>query len=1217
MGWGSELPLFREAAAALGLSLRAWAVNDLKADPALRAACRKALGDAALVLLHPSGEAWWDEVMEGLGAGTQVVAYGYNDTYWSVSTVSMRVVAALNAYYLYGGAENIKNLLASAANEVLGCEIPVAPLEPTLWEGIYHPDAPEPFTSTADYHAWRPGRHRHTVGLLFSRTAWLTRDLAVVDGMIREFERDCDVIPVFCFGTGDRETGALSSAAVIETYLAGEVDALVEARSFIHAADAAAYEASLTALGLPVIHPLVLYHTTEEAWASSRDGMGSSELGWCVALPEFQGMIEMLPVGVAAAGDDASHVPLPERIGRVADRARAWIALRDKPPAERKVAFILHNKPCASLEGGVGAGAHLDTLESVARVLQAMAGAGYRVEAPVDGEELIKTILSRKALSEFRWTSVAGIVQNGGALDMIELDRYMRWFSSFPETVRREIVEAWGPPPGGKDGVPPAMVYDGKIVVTGVLFGNAVVCVQPKRGCAGSRCDGEVCRILHNPEIPPTHQYLATYRWLEEEFGADAVVHVGTHGNLEFLPGKSVALSESCYPDLVIRRMPHLYIYNADNPPEGTTAKRRACATLVDHAQAAMVESGLYGSLKELERQIDDYRRAEGTDGARAHALTHTIRDLIDECGLAEEIGLPRMEAAGAPFEEIVAAVEDVLTATYDARIPDGMHIFGEMPAGERKAAYIAAIMHHEGHLRDVVLRMMGADLENAGPPLLEEADSSAVALVAALLEGAGSEDAARRALNGRLKDLAVPLDHIAAEVADLSGRIDATDEIGALLRALGGGFVPPGPSGLITRGKPEVLPTGRNFYSLDPYRVPTKAAWRVGSRLADLLLAKYIEDEGAYPENVAMYWMASDIMWADGEQCAQVLALLGCEPVWKEGKVRSFRLLSLEELGRPRIDVTVRVSGILRDNFYTCIELIDDAVRAVAALDEPPEMNYVRKHTLASGSVARIFGSRPGTYGNGVSLAIYASAWEDEADIAEVFLRWNGYAYGRGSFGNLSDDGLSAQLASVDLTFNKTATDEYDLLGCCCYFGTHGGLTAAARSISGHDVPALYGDTRDENRPAVRTLADEVRRVTRTKLLNPKWIEGMRRHGYKGAGDMSRRIGTVYGWEATTQEVDDRIFDEITRTYVLDPEMREFFEKENPWAFEEIGRRLLEAYGRGLWAPSEEIAEGLKAAYLEAEGWMEDAMDSEGEVQGGAIHAMALRDLPGWKERK
>jgi len=364
---------------------------------------------------------------------------------------------------------------------------------------------------------------------------------------------------------------------------------------------------------------------------------------------------------------------------------------------------------------------------------------------------------------------------------------------------------------------------------------------------------------------------------------------------------------------------------------------------------------------------------------------------------------------------------------------------------------------------------------------------------------------------------------------------------------------------------------------------------------------------------------------------------LIGVEPIWKDGKVREYKIISLEELNRPRIDVTIRVSGITRDCFYNCIELIDDAIQEVSQLDEPEEMNYLKKHvTEASGNdgsgdgdgndnrdgdggenCARIFASKPGTYGNGVNLAVYASAWKEDKDLSDVYVYWNGYSYGKGVFGDESHDKFIEQLKSVDLTFNKTVTDEYDLFGCCCYFGTHGGLTTAAREISGHEVSAYYGDTRDRDRVEVRTLADEVRRVVRTKLLNPKWIEGMKRHGYKGAGDMSKRIGRVYGWEATTQEVDDWIFDDITKTFVLDDEMRKFFEENNPWALEEIGRRLLEAYERGLWDADPDVIDGLKNAYLEMEGWIEERMgDVKGEFQGGSVDVMTMEDVAGWKEK-
>jgi cobaltochelatase CobN len=1209
VAWGSELLQFSGAAREAGIDLSAWQVHELTDDAEKRERCIESCNDSDVVLVHPSHDPVWDEILGGLAAGVPVIAFGYTDASWTASTVPLAVVSTVSTYFLYGGPENIRNLIRYVQAEVCGMDVAYDPPRETRWEGIYHPDAGCVFDDPDDYLAWHPSRHPTRVGLLFSRTHWVNGDLAVVDALIRRLENYYDVLPVFCFGIADRDIGALSDREVLETFFAGRINALVDARTFTPPRDADAFVEALKRLGVPVFHPLILYHRTEAEWMADLDGMRGSDVSWYVAMPEFFGAIEMVPVGAAENREQAGtegerHVPIGERVEKFVGRVRRWIDLAMTPVAERRVAFILHNKPCASVEASVGAGAHLDTLESVARILKAMQDRGYAVEYPANGKELIETIMERKAISDFRWTSVAEIVRKGGALALVEPEDYAGWFETLPPGVRARVCEAWGRPPGEEmDGVPPAMVYEGKIVVTGVRYGNALVCVQPKRGCAGPRCDGEVCRILHDPGVPPTHQYLATYRYIEETFGADVIVHVGTHGNFEFLPGKSVAPSGACFPDIAVGTVPHLYIYNADNPPEGTIAKRRSYATLVDHMQTVMVASDLYAGLKDLEEQIADYNRAKGVDRAREHALEHTIADLLEETGIGGEIGVRALLDQGAPFEAVVAAAHTAVARIADTRIPDGMHIFGEVPEGERRVEFIHAVMRYDGELRSAVLRMMGHDGSATDDALLRDAETTAKALIAAFLAGETPD--------GLPHPDTEALEKIRAGVLDLAARMDGSDEIGSLLSGLAGGYIPPGPSGLITRGKPEVLPTGRNFYSLDPFRAPTRAAWRIGTRLAESVVAKYADEHGRVPENVGMYWMASDIMWADGEQLAQIFSLIGVEPVWTDGRVRSYRILPLEELGRPRIDVTVRMSGILRDCFYTSIELLDDAIHEVAALDEPLEANFIRKHALQGSGTARIFGSRPGTYGNGVSLAVYASAWKEEADLADVFVGWNGYAYGRGNFGAESRDAFSAQLAAVDLTFNKTVTDEYDLLGCCCYFGVHGGLTGAVRALSKHEVPAYYGDTRDRDRVEVRTLAEEVRRVVRAKLLNPKWIEGMKRHGYKGAGDISRQVGTVYGWEATTQEVDDRIFDDIARTFVLDPGMRQFFADENPWALEEIGRRLLEAHGRGLWNADPDVLEGLQAAYLEMEGWMEDWMDdSGGGVQGGAVRVVTAEDV-------
>ena len=1231
--WGSDISLLADACNELDMELHAWSAHDLEDDAKLES-CISSFEHADLILLRPTSDAVWDEVVEGLNGDVPVVSFGHDPSYYSLSNVSLKVVATVNAYHVYGGQENIKNMLKYLGKEVLGIEYDVDPPAETMWQGIYHPDAERAFESIDDYLEWYNPTKKHKIGILFFRTYWTNGDLEIVDALIRELETEFDVIPAFCFGMGDKELGARPSAEVVEAFFMKptKIDAIINLQSIFHAGSAEKSVDALKKIDIPVFHPLMVYHKTEEEWKEDVQGMSSSEVAWSVAMAEFVGVIESIIIGTSRTEEEHGteferHVPVDERVKKIVNRVKKWVELKDKPRSERKVAFILHNSPCASVEATVGAGAHLDTLESVSRILNTMKENGYSVDPPESGKELIENIMDHKAISEFRWTTIDEIVDKGGALAMVAGEDYKRWFDTLEPAVKEKMCDTWGNPPGEeKDGVPAAMVYDGKIVVTGVRYGNAVVCVQPKRGCAGARCDGQVCKILHDPEIPPTHQYLATYRWIENDFKADAIVHVGTHGSLEFLPGKSVALSESCYPDMAIGNIPHFYIYNSDNPPEGTIAKRRSYATLIDHMQTVMTESGLYGGLKELEDQIAEYNKTKTSDKARAHALEHIIIDLIKDTNLSEEIKLDELLENDVSFEKILVKTHGAITKLYNTQIPDGMHIFGENPEGEKKVEFINSILRYESEMRRLVFDLLGMDIEpsEAESEVLSEIDALGKELLKGFLCGDDPVMVCKEVLGDRLERLNKnKILSVRDKAAEISSDIDASDEIGSLLHGFDAGYIEPGPSGLITRGKPEVLPTGRNFYSLDPFKVPTKAAWIIGRKLADGVIEKYEEEHGKIPENIAMYWMCSDIMWADGEQLAQIMHLIGVEPIWKDGKVKEYRITPLEELGRPRIDVTIRVSGITRDCFYNCIELLDEAIREVSQLDEPEEMNYLKKHVSKSyadggnGDPARIFASRPGTYGNGVNLAVYASAWKEEKDLSDVYVYWNGYEYGKGVFGEESHDKLVSQLKTVDLTFNKTVTDEYDLFGCCCYFGTHGGLTIAAREVSGHDVPAYYGDTRDRDKIEVRTLADEVRRVVRTKLLNPKWIEGMKRHGYKGAGDISKRVGRVYGWEATTREVDDWIFDDITETFVLDDEMRKFFEKNNPWALEEIGRRLLEAYERGLWDADPDVIEGLKNAYLEMEGWIEERMgDVKGDFQGGSIDVMTMEDVAGWKEK-
>jgi cobaltochelatase CobN len=1254
--WNSYVPMLAKANVRTGLDMKIFSARTLEENPAKIEEALKSFEKADLILLYRTNDLFWEGIekkLKELGKKTPIVCLGNDPSLWMLSTVKPEIVATAYSYIVINGEENFKNMLLYLGKEVLGMDLMPEPPKQVAWEGLYHPDAPKYFENITSYLKWYKPDVSNTIGILFSRHAWVNNTLDIENLLIKELEKNrLNVIPVFTYSVKDEELGSKGMFEVVQENLIengkSRIDALIKMSPFFLGQNrgnlnqtgiASSGVELLKKLNVPVFQPIISSYKTLEEWQSS-NGL-SNDIGWGVAMPEFEGVIEPIIIGANNANADYSQrMPIEDRVSKLAQRVSKWVTLREKPIHERKVAFILHNNPCAGVELGVGAAAHLDSLESVARILTMMKEAGYNVSSPANGKELIENIMEKKALSEFRWTPIQEIIKHGGALALITKEEYETWFNTLSLKVRDRVSEAWGAPPGEeKNGIPAAMVFENRIVVTGVSYGNAVVSIQPKRGCAGSRCDGEVCKILHDPDVPPTHQYLATYRYLEDTYGADVLVHVGTHGNLEFLPGKGVGLSGDCYPDIAIGTIPHLYIYNADNPPEGTIAKRRSCATLVDHMQTVMTQSGLYEELEELERLLGEYETAKH-DKTRAHALEHLILEAITKAKLDKEIKLTEEMT----LETIVTSAHEALSRIRNTQINSGMHIFGELPQGDKRVEFINSILRYDSggvSLRRTIAGIMGLKfdklLEDQGAiskkykksngELLGEIDSLSKVVLKEFL--ACSNETFENIFKHPVKpEHEKQLGSLRERTLDLNDRMNASLEIEALFSGFDGKYIPAGPSGLITRGRDDVLPTGRNFYSLDPQRVPTRAAWKVGQNLARAVIDKHTKEEGRLPENVAFYWMANDIMWADGEGMSQMMYLLGVEPVWhSNGRIKGFEVIPLDKLGRPRIDVTIRVSGITRDNFPNCIDLIDEAIQAVASLDEPIDMNFPRKHSLAQmtsdsdtgnamddwrNATLRIFASKPGTYMAGVQLAVYASAWKEEKDLSDVFVYWNGYAYGKGVNGKESHQQLVNNLKTVDTTFNKVVSDEYDLYGCCCYFGTHGGMTAAARSISGKEVRSYYGDTREPEHVEVRDLADEIRRVARTKLLNPKWIEGMKEHGYKGAGDIAKRVGRVYGWESTTKEVDDWIFDDIAKTFVLDEENRKFFEDNNPYALEEIARRLLEANQRELWDADPQVLEGLKNTYLEIEGWMEE-LAGEGEFQGGAIDIMTTDDVATW----
>lgn len=1275
--WGSYLPAFITAAKMSDhVDLRIFSQKAINNDADVLEQFFKTAQTADVILFYWTHDAFYEEIrarIHEIPSGTGIVTISYDPVNWGLcSTVSPTDCARAYGYMAEGGPENFKRLLEFCArfkNPSISVEDPV----PMPWQGLLMPPDRKVYPDLEAFYEVYPPVHERTVGILFSRHSFTNGDASLEEALIEAFrERNVNVLPVFANSTEDAEAGSLGPLKTAEAFFLDErkksrIHALINLHYFFlgrakhqDVSETCVAKESIEffkTLNVPVFKPLVAYSKSVEEWEDDPQGL-TAEVCFGIAMPEFEGNIE--PVMVAASRkihDDRTDTDfeirevIPKRVQYLADRVTRYMNLGQKIPSDRKAVFVFHKNECAGLEANIGGAAGLDSGESVVRIMREMARQGYDVrDIPESGEALMQLILERKAIAEFRWTTVDEIISKNGHLALLDNDIYAQWFDELPRKARQDMIKGWGLPPGEEmNGVPPSMVHEGRLVITGLNFGNVNVIMQPKRGCAGARCDGQVCKILHDPEIPPPHQYIATYMYMEKIFKADVIIHVGTHGNLEWMPGKGAGLSDACWPEIAIGRLPHLYIYNSDNPAEGVVAKRRSYAVTVNHLQAMLTTSDTYEGFKDLEDLLNQHRQAKETDPARAHQLEHLIQESIDQNNLRKEVD------ASFPkdFEAVAVRCHELISKVKNSQTQVGMHVFGTIPEKEKQYEYINTILRfdtdNELNTRRLVFDLWGEDIFDAlknpggfgkcGRPyseLLFESDRTAVRFIQKIIEQEDLE-VILAAESGFLpeKDLMLRFQAFSALVRDAARRINDSQEIESLLNALRGGHVPAGPSGFISRGRVDILPTGRNLYNVDPTRIPTPAAVRVGVKLADALIERYKKEEGGFPKTVGMVWFASDIMRSDGEQIGQILHLIGAKPRWKaNGQINGFEIIPIKELGRPRIDVNIRVSGITRDCFPDAVRYIDEAICAVALLNEDREDNFIRKHILEQADQKgldasdkndfrrlsfRVFSAQPGVYKAGVNLAVYASAWKTDQDLADVYLFWNGFAYGSGdhAFGVEAHPELMENLKRVAVTFDKHISDETDFLKCCGFYSNYGGMTVAAKALSGKSPKTYYGDTRDPANVSVTDFADELRRVVRAKLLNPKYIEGMKAHGYKGAGDLNKRIGRVYGFGATTGEVDNWIFDEIAEKFILDPEMHEWFEKVNPWAMEEIGRRLLEAESRGIWKPDPELLERLKQAYLDTEACLEDRMgDVTGDFQGGAVDIMTTEDVAAWKDK-
>ncbi len=1142
---------------------------------------------------------------------------------YQATTVDSALSEVGAEYAALGGSRNFGALVRWLAHTFLGYRVSLAVPVSEPWTGIYWPGRETAWGLAEWRQATRPLADGPTVVLLFYRAHWMSRNLAFVDSLIAAvMAAGGNPLPIFTQTLKDPELRNL-----LRDSTRPQVDIAIVTLSFSVARPSARYwgeegttdaEGLLADLGIPVLQAMVSL-SAEEAWQASAMGLGPVETAMNVALPEFDGRIITVPVSFRgpvepAAGrhDVASrrYQPVPDRIEAVARLALAWARLAMLPARDRRIALILTNYP--SRNSRIGNAVGLDTPQSVVRILQALAAAGYDLGAdgwPDDGDELMRRLIEAGTHDQNYLT-----LPQMRALPGVSGESYAARFSTLGDAPRHAMTERWGDPPG-------QAYRDGdRVVVAGLRFGKIFVGIQPPR-----QSDEDEIATYHSPDLPPTHHYLAYYHWLRHEFGADAVVHVGKHGTLEWLPGKGIGLSRDCYPEVVLEDLPNFYPFIVDDPGEGTQAKRRSHAVVVDHMVPPVMAAGLYDHLVRLQQLLDQYYQVQTLDPAKLPYVKRQIWDLAEEIRLNED--LQQLDFPG-DFDRFTQKIDGYLCELESAQIRDGLHVLGNPPLdqdawgeilfallripAEGRRAFAEALAQDLGLSWDGLQEDLGRPWDRAWPVGLGPSpDGPAVhgdirralevlgkrLLGAAALEqpvtapGSGSQELLRWA-----QQVLVPLLKRAPE------------EIENLLRGLAGAFVPPGPSGAPTRGMVDVLPTGRNFYSVDPRSLPSWPAWQVGQALAAQLIANFREKEDRYPEAVGIVVWGTAAMRTGGDDIAEVLALLGVRPLWQaeSNRITGLEAISLEELGRPRVDVTVRISGFFRDAFANLIDLVDEAVQLVARRDEPLDANPIRRHWLEARLLAtargqdageaearalyRVFGAQPGSYGSGILPVLHAGDWERQADLAEVYMAWSGFAYGRSAHGVPARAEFEDRMREVEVATKNQDNREHDIFDSDDYLQDHGGMAATIRALTGSQPMMLFGDSSDPARAKVRSFRQEARRVFRSRVINPRWIAAVMRHGYKGALEMANTMDFLFGYDATADLLDDWMYEGVAKAYALDPAVAQFFRQSNPWALKDIAERLLEAASRELW-------ENPDAATLKA---LEDVLlDVEASIEG------------------
>lgn len=1103
------------------------------------------------------------------------------------STLPVEAQHRLWQYGVHGGPVNTRQLLLFMKALIDGDDnewrepVPLVRAGP-YWSGI---DTP----SLDDIRAhWKDDRP--VAALVFYRALVQSGNLSAVDAFIDSFkDAGLNPLPIFVQSLKD----PVSSDTVMQLFDQACPDVILNATGFAVSAPGAERSATpFDVAGCPVLQ-VVFSGGNKESWEAGTRGLSARDIAMNVALPEVDGRVFTRAVSFkgrarrddATESDVVSYQPVQDRMDFVAALAKNWATLANKSASDRKLAMVLANYP--NKDARLGNGVGLDTPAGVMQVLAALSENGYHIDdAPASGAELIDR-LKAGPTNNFK------DLDNREISETLSLADYQNWFDALPLSACEQVTERWGAPTDD-----PFFLSDqSAFAIPAYRIGNVAICLQSARGY-----NIDPVQSYHDPALVPPHGYLAFYAWVRDAFGADAICHMGKHGNLEWLPGKALALSEDCFPEVAFGPVPHIYPFIVNDPGEGTQAKRRAAAVIIDHLTPPLARAESYGPLKDLEQLVDEYYEAAGVDPRRLRVLSEDILSLCRTSGLDEDIGISIDESE----DDALAKLDGYLCELKELQIRDGLHIFGQSPTDDLLTELLVALVRvprgkSEGH--DASLhRALADDLGLAFDPLdCDMAETwmglkpdALVAVSDDVWRSKGDtverlELLASALVRGDTKPSGWPKTEVVLAYIeiDLRPNVGASgdSELHGFLTALDGKFVEPGPSGAPTRGRLDVLPTGRNFYSVDTRTVPTPAAWTLGWKSAELLVERYRQDNGEWPQTMAISAWGTSNMRTGGDDIAQALALLGVRPQWDSAsrRVTGFEILPTDLMDRPRVDVTLRISGFFRDAFPGLIDLFDSAVRAVAALDETPEINPLAERVrlehetlMAEGldekaaqqrAGYRVFGSKPGAYGAGLQALIDEKGWENEQDLAQAYVEWGGYAYGGGSEGTAEKGLFKRRLGNVQAVIHNQDNREHDLLDSDDYYQFEGGLTAAVRVESGDQPNVYHNDHSRPERPVVRALDDEIARIIRARVVNPKWISGVMRHGYKGAFEMAATVDYLFAFAATARCVKDHHFDLVFQAFLDDDDVRTFLEENNPDALRDIADRLIEAQDRGLWS--------------------------------------------------